>query len=129
MSQMTKQTETLKTEPTSQSAKRIVGTLFGIIEILLVFRLGFKGLGANPENGFVNGIYTITNYIVGIFEGIFSSFNTNGAETTAILEPATVIAMVVVGIIAWLVMKLMTPRTSNKVERTTEYSEQNNSEK
>ena len=128
MSQMTKQTEMRKTEPASQSAKRIVGTLFGIIEILLVFRLGFKGLGANPENGFVNGIYTVTHYIVGIFEGIFSALKTSGAETTAVFEPATVIAMVVVGIIAWIVMKLMTPRTSNKVERT-EYSEQNNSEK
>lgn len=122
MEQMKKQTETRGIEAKGISAQRIVGILFGIVEIFLAFRLVFKGLGANPENVFVKGIYDITQFIVGLFEGIFSQFKTSGAETTAVLEPATLIAMLVIALIAWLVLKLMTPHKSSSVERT-EYSE------
>jgi flagellar biogenesis protein FliO len=122
MEDMTRQTETRNIKQESNTAKRIIGTIFSIIEILLAFRLIFKLLGANPTNGFVQGIYNLTQFFVGIFEGIFSRATTSGAETTAVFEPATLIAMVVVAIIAWVVLKLMTPRSSTRVERT-EYTE------
>ncbi len=118
MDTMNKQNETRVTKPESNTARRIVGTIFGVIEILLAFRLIFKLLGANPDNGFVQGIYQVTQYIVGIFEGIFSRSATEGAETTAIFEPATLISMVVVALIAWAILKLMAPRTGTHVERT-----------
>ena len=120
---MNKQTVTRNTEPSSHAAQRIVSILFAVIEVLLAFRLIFKGLGANPGNSFVKFIYSVTKYIVKIFEGIFSPLKTSGAETKAILEPATLIAMIVVALIGWLVFNLMTPRKSNSVERT-EYSGQ-----
>lgn len=122
MEQMTRQTEMRNTEPENHSAKRIVGVIFAIIEVILAFRLIFKGLGANPANVFVRGIYGITQFLVGIFEGIFSRVTTSGAETTAVFEPATLIAMVVIALIAWGVLKLMTPHTGTRVERT-EYRE------
>jgi hypothetical protein len=55
---------------------------------------------------------------VGIFEGIFSRGTATGAETTAVFEPATLIVMVVIGLIAWGVLRLMTPHTGIRVERT-----------
>src|SRR5665647_1732398 len=122
MEQMTKQTETRNTQLESHTAQRIVGIIFSVIEIILAFRLIFKLLGANPKNDFVHGIYAVTQFFVGIFEGIFSRVTTSGAETTAIFEPATLIAMVVIAVIAWVVLKLMTPRIGNRVERT-EYTE------
>ncbi len=128
MEQMTRQTETRNTKQESNIVQRIIGVIFGVIEILLAFRLVFKLLGANPTNGFVQGIYNITQPFVGIFEGIFSRVTTSGAETTAVFEPATLIAMVVVALIAWIVLKLMTPRSSTRVERT-EYTEQDNQKK
>lgn len=100
MDQIKKQTETSITESAGRTARRFVGTLFGVVEIFLAIRLIFKGLGANPENTFVQGVYTGTQYVVGIFEGIFSKFQTGGAETTATLEPATLIAMIIIALIA-----------------------------
>ncbi len=113
--QMTKETETYKTKHNSNIAQRIIYTIYGLISAILAFRLIFKLLGANPENVFVRGIYTITQPVVGIFEGIFSSASINGAETTAVFEPATLIAMVVIALIVWAVLKLITPRSGNRV--------------
>src|SRR5450756_1846159 len=108
MEQMTQQTETQNTKAESNTSKRIVGVIFAVIDVVLAFRLIFKGLGANPNNGFVHSIYGITQFLVGIFEGIFSRGTTAGAETTAIFEPATRIVMVIIGLIAWGVLRLMT---------------------
>ena len=118
MEQMTKQTETRNIESESNTAQRIVGIIFGVIEVILAFRLIFKLLGANPKNGFVHGIYAVSQFLAGIFEGIFSRVTTNGAQTTATFEPATLIAMVVIALIAWGVRKLMTPRIGTRMEKT-----------
>lgn len=118
MDQMTRQTETRDTKAESNTSKRIVGVVFAVFEVVLAFRLIFKGLGANPSNGFVRGIYGVTQFLVDIFEGIFSRGTATGAETTAVFEPATLIVMVVIGLIAWGVLRLMTPHTGIRVERT-----------
>jgi len=115
---MTQQTETQDTKAESNTSKRIVGVIFAVVEVVLAFRLIFKGLGANPNSGFVRAIYGVTQFLVSIFEGIFSRGTTAGAETTAIFEPATLIVMVVIGLIAWGVLRLMTPHTGTRVERT-----------
>lgn len=125
--QMTKETETYKTKQNSNIVQRIIYTIFGLISAVLAFRLIFKLLGANPENGFVRGIYAFTKPIVDIFEGIFSSAAINGADGTAVFEPATLIAMVVIALIAWVVMKLITPHSGNRFEKT-EYSKHDKSE-
>ena len=101
-----------KTKRKSHIAQSIVGVIFGVIEAILAFRLIFKLLGANPGNVFVNGIYNITQPFVGIFEGIFPQFSTKGAEG---FEPATLIAIVVIILISWAVMKIITPRTGNRI--------------
>jgi hypothetical protein len=126
--QMTKETETYKSKQDSNIVQRIIYTIFGVISAVLVFRLIFKLLGANSENVFVRGIYAFTQPIVGIFEGIFSSATINGAETTAVFEPASLIAMAVIALIAWVVLKIITPRSGNRLERT-EYTQHNKSEK
>ncbi len=118
MEEMIKQRETLNTSQQGDTVQRIVGIVFGAIEITLAFRLVFKLLGANPENGFVQGIYAFTHYFVVAFVGIFSRSTTQGSQTLAVFEPATVIAMVVVALIAWAVLKMSKPHTGNHVERT-----------
>lgn len=128
MEDMTRQRETRNIRQESHMGQTIVGIIFGAIEILLAFRLVFKLLGANPVNGFVNGIYTVSQFFVSIFESIFSRATTGGIETTSVLEPATLIAMVVVALIAWGVMKLIKPRSGNRYERT-EYTEHDDREK
>jgi len=125
--QMTKETETYKTRQDNNIVQRIIYTIFSLILAVLALRLIFKLLGANPENVFVRGIYAFTQPFVGIFEGIFSSAAINGAESTAVFEPATLIAMVVIALISWAVLKLITPRGGNRFEKT-EYMKHNTSE-
>ena len=94
-------------------ANRIVLVVFSLIEALLGFRFVFKLAGANPTNVFVKGIYDVTQFIVGIFQGIFSNGTATGAETQAVFEPGTLIAIFVVSIVAMGVMKLMSQRTNS----------------
>ncbi len=124
MEQMTRETETQKIKQDSNLVQRIIYTIFGLISAVLAFRLIFKLLGANPESVFVRVVYAVTQPIVGIFEGIFSSGTINGTETTAVFEPATLIAMVVIALIAGIVLKLITPRSGNRSEKT-EYTKHN----
>ena len=121
---MEKKLETRNTSSEGSMAKRIVMVLFSIIEVVLGFRFVFKLMGANPSNAFVKGLYDVTQFFVGVFEGIFSKATTTGAEATAIFEPATLIAIIVVGLIAWGVMKLMSQSTSREVKKT-EVTEEN----
>lgn len=97
----------VKTEEKSFTAKRVVYYILGIVEALLAFRLIFKILGANPESGFVSIIYSISRVFLIPFTAIFRSAATQGIETKAVLEPGTIIAMVVYALIAWGIAKLI----------------------
>ena len=90
------------------SGNRIVYYILGLLEILLAFRLVFKLLGANPGSGFVSFIYSVTQIFLVPFNAIFRSASTQGIETQALLEPGTIIAMIVYGIIGWGIVKMIT---------------------
>jgi len=109
---------TRNTRHESNIVQRIVSIIFGLIQVALAFRLVFKLLGANPENAFVQGIYNGTQVFVKIFEGIFSRVTFGGGEAAAVFEPATLIAMAVIALINWVVLKLITPLIGNRLERT-----------
>lgn len=104
----------LKTEDGTVKAKRIVYYVLGVLEVLFAFRLVFKILGANPWSGFVSFIYAVTQVFLAPFISIFRPGVTRGNMTQAVLEPATVIGMIVYAILAWGVVKLIdiikTPR-------------------
>ena len=125
--QMTKETETYKTKQDSNAVQRIIHIIFAVISAALGFRLIFKLLGANPDNVLVRGIYVFTQPIVGLFEGIFSPATINGTETTAVFEPETLIAMVVIALVTWVALKLIPPSRGNRLEKT-EYTNHNKSE-
>jgi len=112
MEPITKQSETLHTKPDSNAGRRILGVIFGIIEIILGFRFVFKLMSANPDNGFVKAIYNITQWFVGIFNNIFSQ------AKNATFEPGTLIAIVVVALLAWVVLKLISTSSGSRVVKT-----------
>ena len=128
MGQVTGQTEVSNTKHESHAAQRIIGALFGIIEIILAFRLVFKLLGANSTNDFVQGLYNVTQPFVGIFESIFARGSISTTETVGIFEPETLIAMVIIALIALIVLKLIKPRSGDHFKRT-EYTENKNQDK
>lgn len=115
---MEKKYETRNTVSEGNTAKSIVVVVFSFIEVLLSFRFIFKLIGANPSNAFVKIIYDFTQILVGMFEGIFSTSTTAGAETKALFEPGTLIAIIVVALIAWGVMKLMSQNSRKEFKKT-----------
>lgn len=90
-----------------QTIAYLIYFLFGVLEILLAFRFVLKLLGASLSSGFVSSIYDISSIFILPFEGIFRTGTTQGVETTSVLEPATLVAMIVYAVLAWGVVKLI----------------------
>lgn len=87
------------------TAKKVIYYILGLLEVLLAFRLIFKLLGANPASGFVAFIYSVTRIFLAPFTAIFRTAVADGIETKAVLEPGTIIAMIVYALIAWGIVK------------------------
>lgn len=91
----------------SRSIEYLVYFLFGALDVLLTFRLVFKLMGASPVSSFVNLIYGLSGIFILPFEGIFRRGFAQGVETTSVLEPSTVVAIIVYGVLAWGIVKLI----------------------
>lgn len=109
-----KRTEHIKrsTQNNESMEKRILIVVVGLIETLLGFRFIFKLAGANPANVLIKLLYTTTDFIVSIFASIFTPATNEGLETISVIEPGTLIAMIVVALIALGISKLMSNKTS-----------------
>lgn len=103
-------------------ARKIVHLIFGIIEVLLAFRLIFKILGANPGSNFVSFIYTTSGIFLAPFSGIFRIAVNEGIETKSVLEPTTIITMIVYAFIAYGIVKLI---EINKAPKDKEIQQEN----
>ncbi len=91
----------------SQTVEYLVYFFFGVLEILLAFRLVLKLTGAGLTSAFVGFIYGLTGVFIMPFEGIFHREFARGAETTSVLEPATLVAIIVYAVVAWGIVKLI----------------------
>ena len=94
--------------------RKIVYLILGILEAFFTFRLIFKLLGANPGSIFVSLIYTASGAFLAPFTGIFRSAVSNGIETKSVLEPTTIIAMIVYALIAYGVVMLIKIHATHK---------------
>ncbi len=95
---------------------QIIWYILGLIEVLLVFRIILKALGANPFAGFTNLIYSITTPLSAPFNGILGSPNITG---TSIIEWPAIIAAIVYLCVAWglvYLLELIYPITPKDVE-------------
>ena len=120
---VTEQTNVVKGTPTRNTTAQTVSSqemaespdtmaylvyfFFGVLEVLLAFRFFLKMSGANPTSGFVRFIYSVTQFFIGPFEGIFRRATTEGIEVRAIFEPSTVVAIVVYAFLAWGIIELI----------------------
>ena len=83
----------------------LVSFFFGIIEVLLAFRLVMKLFGANPLAPFSDWIYKNSDSLVAPFEGIFPSPNiANGLFT---LEISAIFALVVYAVVAYMINEII----------------------
>lgn len=96
-----------KEATSSQTVEYLVYFFFGLLEVLLAFRLVFKLAGASVGSAFVGLIYGITGIFILPFEGIFRRGFTQGIETTSVLEPSALVALIVYAVLAWGIVKLL----------------------
>lgn len=96
---------------------QVIWYVLGVIEILLIFRVLLKMLGANISSSFVSLVYMISDPFAVPFRGIFRiSVN----EAGAVFEWSTLVAMAVYLLIAYglvHLMQLIKPTTPQEVEK------------
>lgn len=107
----------VKVEATNkQTTEYLIYFFFGLLEVLLAFRLVLKLTGASLLSGFVRFIYALTGIFILPFEGIFRRGYAQGVETTSVLEPSVMVAIIVYVILAWGIVKLLRISSGEKQE-------------
>ena len=84
----------------------IIWLVYGVIAVLLAGRFIFKLTGAN-NTGFVNFIYSITNFLSKPFDSIFGATTAAAGHIKSVIQPSIIVAIVVYGLIAWGLVKLL----------------------
>jgi hypothetical protein len=100
-------TETKRVATRSQTLEYLIYFFFGALEILLTFRLVLKFMGASMASGFVGLVYGLSRIFILPFEGIFRRGVAPGLETSSVLEPSTLVAIIVYALLAWGIVKLV----------------------
>ena len=77
--------------------------VFGVIEGLIAIRFVLRALGANSGASFAQFIYGVTAPLVAPFVGLFGSPAANGN----VLELNSIVALLVYGLLAWVLAKLV----------------------
>lgn len=101
-------TSTASSEESRVTAANAIWFIVGVIEVLLGLRFVLKLLGANPNSGFVDFIYSLSDVFVAPFKGIFSTATANGDVVKSLFEPATLVAMLIYLLLGWGLVKLLT---------------------
>jgi len=114
----TRTTEVKNVATSFQTIEYLIYFFFGTLEILLAFRLVLKLTGASIASGFVGLIYSLTGVFILPFEGIFRRGYTQGIETTSVLEPSTLVAIIVYAVLAWGIVNLIRIFSGEKQQTT-----------
>ncbi len=80
----------------------ILYLIFGFIVGVILVRIIFLLLGANPSSGFVSWIYSVSQPLVAPFAGIFNTPTLLDGQGVATLDVAGLVAVVVYGIVGAL---------------------------
>ena len=97
----TVQSESVRRTPSgAEVARRVVVFVFGIIQLLIVLRLGLLVLDADRGNDLVDAIYRVSGVFVAPFEGILRT-GTVGSDGS-VLDIAALVAL-----IGWTILELV----------------------
>lgn len=80
-----------------------VWLLFGVLDVLLLFRFALKLMGANPENAFASFIYDLSDLFVSPFVGLIET-PTSG---DLVFDVPVLVAIIVYSLVAWILVQLM----------------------
>lgn len=112
--QQTKKIDTSVSASGRTVAENIIWFIYGTIAILLAFRFVLKLFGANPSNAFVDLIYSITGVLTAPFDSIFGVTKSASGSVSSVFEPSILVAIIVYGIVAWGIVKLINLNKSSQ---------------
>jgi uncharacterized protein YggT (Ycf19 family) len=95
---------TVRTVRPLYRSTQIIWYVFYIIEIILLFRLLVRLIGANTSAPFTRFIYDISQPFVAPFQSMVSGWRFAGG----VLDWNILIAMLVYWVIAWIIIELIT---------------------
>lgn len=83
---------------------RVINTVVGVIEVILLIRIALELLGANPAAPFVAWVYNASAVFMGPFFGAFP-----GVQITqnSVLDIVAIVAMIAYALIGWLLIELV----------------------
>lgn len=84
----------------------LIYAITGLVEFLVGMRVLLRLLGANPDNGFVNWIYSWSHPLVTPFSGIFgqdATITSIGTVTHSVFDWTALIALIVYGLVGAIV--------------------------
>jgi len=84
-------------------ASQLIWLAFGVLEALIILRIGLKLIGANPESPVVTLIYGITSLFLIPFAGLIGSPTLGGME----LEISSMFAVAVYALISVAIERLV----------------------
>lgn len=106
---VTERAQSVKTEAgTKTTISNIIWYLYGLIAIVLAIRFVLKLTGANAANSFVSFVYSVSGFFSKPFDTIFGAPKSSAGNVTSVFEPSILVAIVVYGLVAWGVAKLLT---------------------
>jgi hypothetical protein len=85
----------------------LVWFIYGLVAILLAGRFILKLTGANGASGFVKTVYSVTDVLSKPFDAIFGVTTASTTHFNSVFEPSILVAIVVYGLIAWGIVKLL----------------------
>jgi len=99
--------------PHDHRLERGIWFLVGLIDALIAIRFFMRLLGASNDSGFVRFIYGITAPLVAPFRGIFPE----SGQGSYILEPASIVAILIYALIGWALIALIRILSANRGTR------------
>jgi uncharacterized protein YggT (Ycf19 family) len=81
---------------------RVVLIVFTVLEVLLLFRFGFKLAGANAAQPLVAWLYAFTDALVRPFQGIFPE-----PRVGTVVDLAALMAALFLILVSWLIVALV----------------------
>lgn len=82
---------------------QLIWLFLGVLEALILLRVGLKLIGANPESPIVALIYGLTFLFLFPFEGMVAT----PSAGSSVLELSSLFAMLIYALIAWAVERII----------------------
>ncbi len=81
----------------------LIGYVFGLLIALILIRVLLSAIGANPNNGFAQFIYSVTGVFVAPFAGLTATPVYGGAA----FEIYSLVAAIAYALLGWAIIKLV----------------------